>query len=84
MWDIFTEDKILWEGLFTRVALPVYFRQDPANQNFKNRIRFWILLTLTKNQFKRLNFFHIKHISSDILNDDYFYLKKWTNSPENV
>ena len=47
---------------------------DPANPNFKNRIR--ILLALTKNQFKHLNFFYINQISSD---DDYFYLKKWKN-----
>ena len=49
-----------------RVADPVHFRPDPdpANQNFKFQIR--ILLALTKNQFKLLNFFHIKHISSDI------------------
>ena len=30
-----------------RVADPVHFRPDPANQNFKNRIR--ILLLFTKN-----------------------------------
>ena len=52
-----------------RVADTVHFRPDPAPdpaiQNFKNRIR--ILLALTKNQFKHLNFFHIKHISSDII-----------------
>ena len=51
-----------------RVADPVHFRPDPANHNFKNRIRvrIRILLALTKNQFKHLNFFHIKHISFDI------------------
>ena len=40
-----------------RVADPFHFRPDPdpANQNFKNRIR--ILLALTKNQFKNLKFF---------------------------
>ena len=39
---------------------------DPANQNFENRIR--ILMALTKNQFKHLNFFltSITYISSDI------------------
>ena len=41
----------------TRAADPVHFRPDPdpANQNFKNRIR--ILLALTKNQFKNLILF---------------------------
>ena len=47
-----------------RVADPVHFRPDPTNQNFENWIR--ILLALTKNQFKHFNFFHSKHISSDI------------------
>ena len=57
-----------------RVADPVDFRPDPvadpypANENFKNRIRIRIriLLAHTKNQFKHLNFFHIKHIYSEI------------------
>ena len=58
-----------------RVADPVHFRPDPdpANWNFKNRIR--ILLPLTKNQFKHQLFSH----QSDFfwyLNDDYFFLKK--------
>ena len=39
----------------------IFADPDPANQNFKNRIR--ILLALAKNQFKHLIFFHIKHIS---------------------
>jgi len=51
-----------------RVADPVHFQLDPAtdpeNQNFKNWIR--ILMALTKNQYKHLNFFHFKHISTDI------------------
>ena len=49
-----------------RVADPVHFRLDldQAKQNFKNQIR--ILLALTKNQLKHLNFFRIEHISSDI------------------
>ena len=49
-----------------RVADPVRFRPDPdpANQDFKNRIR--ILLALTKNQFKHQIFFQINRISSDI------------------
>ena len=53
-------------SVICRVADPVHFwpDPDPANQNFKNWIR--ILLALTKNQFKHLHFFHIKHISSDI------------------
>ena len=56
--------RITWVG--TRVADLVHFRPapDPANKNFENRIR--ILLALIKNQFKHLNFFHIKNISSDI------------------
>ena len=70
------DEKYLPRSDFVRVADPVHFRPDPdpANQNLKNRIR--ILLALTKNQLKHLNFFHIKHISSDrYLNGDYFYLK---------
>ena len=37
-----------------------------------------------KNQFKHLNFFHIKHISSDIWMMIIFIWKKWNNSPENL
>ena len=53
-------------GTVPRVADQVHFRPDPdpANHNFKKRIR--ILLALTKNQFKHLNFVHINQISSDI------------------
>ena len=50
--------------IITRVADLVHFRPDPANQNFKNRIR--ILLALTKNQFNHVNFCHMYQISSDI------------------
>ena len=57
-----TEKEETGALLFTRVADPVHFRPDPdpANQNFKNRIR--ILLAHTKNQFKYLNFVHINQI----------------------
>jgi len=40
-----------------RVADPVHFHLDPANQNFKNLIR--ILLALAKNPFKQLKMFHV-------------------------
>ena len=54
------------DGNVTGVADPVHFQPDPdpENQKFKNRIR--ILLVLTENQFKHLNFFHNNQISSDI------------------
>ena len=70
----------LGDTIHARVADPVHFRPDPdpapdpGNQNFKNRI--WILLALTKNRFKQMNFFHFNHISSDTyLNDNYFFRK---------
>ena len=64
-----------------RVADLIHFRRgtDPANQNFKNPIR--ILLALAKNQFKHLNFFAHQTYFFLYLNNDYFYLKKWKNSP---
>ena len=37
-----------------------------------------------KNQFKNLNFFSHQTYFFWYLKDDYFYLKKWKNSPENV
>ena len=40
--------------LVSKVADPVLFRPDLANQNFKNRIL--ILVALTKNQFKHIIF----------------------------
>jgi len=59
--SLLTDDRKLWL-MYTipkyRVADPVNFRPDPAsdpdpaNKNFKTRI----LLALTKNQFKHLNF----------------------------
>ena len=64
--DSIPDPKFQFIPVPTRVADPVHFRPDPdpANQYFKTGSR--ILLTLNKNQFKHLNFFHIKHISSDI------------------
>ena len=64
----------------TRVA--VHFWPDPANKNFKNRIQ--ILLALTKNQFKHQQFVFISIRFFRYLNVDFFCLKKWKISPENV
>ena len=71
-----------WTRRITRVADPVHFRPDPdpANQNFKNRIR--ILLALTKKSIQTSKFFSHQTYFFYYLNDDYFYLKKWKNSPE--
>ena len=51
-----TEDQVRLTALLFRVADPVHFRPDPdpAAQDLKSLIR--ILLALTKNQFKHLNF----------------------------
>ena len=65
-----------------RVADLVHFRPDPdpANQNFKIRSGSRILLAL-KESIQTSKFF--SHHFFWYLND-YFYLIKWKNSPENV
>ena len=70
-------------SLRSRVADPVHFRPDPANQNVKTRIRLRILLAFYQVSIQTYKIlFHINQISSDILMR--FILKKLKISPENA
>ena len=73
-----SSEKLLFEGN----PDPVHFRPDPApdpaNQNFKIG-SYWHI----KKQFKHKNFSHQTYFFL-YWNDDYFYLKKCKNLPENV
>ena len=53
-----------------RVTDPVRFRPDPANQNFKNRIR--VLLAFTKYQYKQQIFFKYHSDFFRYFNVDFF------------
>ena len=76
-WGVHRIHVATFPTLSCRVADPVHFQPDPdpVYQNFK--IRFRILLALTKNQFKHLIYF-ISIRFLQVFKCWFFYLKKFS------